>query len=133
MKGRWIMMESDYSQALASSTSSNVVSILSSVLLIAGFWFLFVKANEDGWKAVIPIYNMYTAFDIVYGNGWKCLLLLVPVLNIAVYVMFYYRLAQVFGKDTIICILTVLFSPIMLLVIAFTPDSSYRGPCDKFI
>ena len=47
--------------------------------------------------------------------------------------MFYYRLAEVFGKSKLICILTVLFSPIMLLVIAFTPDSSYRGPCDKFI
>ena len=50
MKGRWILMDYDYSQAVASSTSSNVASIMSSVLMIAGFWFLFVKANEDGWK-----------------------------------------------------------------------------------
>lgn len=126
-------MDYDYSQAVASSTSSNVASIMSSVLMIAGFWFLFVKANEDGWKAIIPFYNLYTAFDIVYGNGLKALMLLIPIFNIAVIVMFYYRLAEVFGKSKLICILTVLFSPIMLLVIAFTPDSSYRGPCDKFI
>ena len=126
-------MDYDYSQAVASSTFSNVTSIMSSVLMIAGFWFLFVKANEDGWKAIIPFYNLYTAFDIVYGNGPKAPMLLIPIFNIAVIVMFYYRLAEVFGKSKLICILTVLFSPIMLLVIAFTPDSSYRGPCDKFI
>ena len=126
-------MDYDYSQAVASSTFSNVTSIMSSVLMIAGFWFLFVKANEDGWKAIVPLYNLYTAFDIVYGNGLKALMLLIPIFNIAVIVMFYYRLAEVFGKSKLICILTVLFSPIMLLVIAFTPDSSYRGPCDKFI
>ncbi|MBR2087379.1 MAG: hypothetical protein IJ906_09640 [Oscillospiraceae bacterium] len=126
-------MDYDYSQAVASSTGSNVGSIMSTVLTIAGFWFLFVKANEDGWKAIIPFYNLYTAFDIVYGNGLKALMLLIPIFNIAVIVMFYYRLAEVFGKSKLICILTVLFSPIMLLVIAFTPDSSYRGPCDKFI
>ena len=133
MKGRWILMDYDYSQAVASSTGSNVASIMSTVLTIAGFWFLFVKANEDGWKAIVPLYNLYTAFDIVYGNGLKALLLLIPGFNIVVYIMFYFRLAQVFGKSTVFSILTVLFSPIMLLVIAFTPDSSYRGPCDKFI
>ena len=126
-------MDYDYSQAVAANSTSNISSIMATVLTIAGFWFLFVKANEDGWKAIVPLYNLYTAFDIVYGNGLKALLLLIPIFNIAVIVMFYFRLAQVFGKSTLISILTVIFSPIMLLVIAFTPDSSYRGPCDKFL
>ena len=126
-------MDYDYSQAVAANSTSNISSIMGTVLTITGFWFLFVKANEDGWKAIVPLYNLYTAFDIVYGNGLKALLLLIPIFNIAVIVMFYFRLAQVFGKSTLISILTVIFSPIMLLVIAFTPDSSYRGPCDKFL
>ena len=126
-------MEYDYGQAAAFSTGYYVIMMLMSVLSLAGYWFLFVKANEDGWKAIVPLYNLYTAFDIVYGNGLKALLLLIPGFNIVVYIMFYFRLAQVFGKSTVFSILTVLFSPIMLLVIAFTPDSSYRGPCDKFI
>ena len=126
-------MEYDYGQAVAANTGSNVITILTTVMSIAGLWFLFVKANEDGWKAIIPFYNAYTAFDIVYGNGLKALMLLVPGLQIVVGIMFSYRLAQVFGKDTIFSILTVLFSPIMMLVIAFTPDSNYQGPCDKFI
>ena len=123
----------DYSQYANHSGGSSAFSLMISIASVVAYWFLFVKANEDGWKAIVPLYNLYTAFDIVYGNGLKALLLLIPVFNIVVYIMFYFRLAQVFGKSTVFSILTVLFSPIMLLVIAFTPDSSYRGPCDKFI
>ena len=27
------------------------------VLFVAGLWCMFVKAGEEGWKAIIPIWN----------------------------------------------------------------------------
>ena len=30
-------------------------------------WKVFTKAGEEGWKAIIPIYNMY----IMYKISWK--------------------------------------------------------------
>ncbi len=37
------------------------------VLRIVGYWKLFEKAGQPGWKALIPLYADYT----LYGIGWK--------------------------------------------------------------
>ena len=124
----------DYSQYANHSGGSSAFSLMISIASVVAYWFLFVKANEDGWKAIIPFYNAYTLFDIVYGNGLKCLLLLVPFLNIALIFTFPFRLCKVFGKDEILWgVLMLLFSPIMLFVLAFSRDSEYRGPVSNFI
>ena len=123
----------DYSQAVGASASSMATSVITSVLMIAGLWFLFVKANEEGWKAIIPLYNMYTLYDIVYGNGLKALLLLVPILNIAAAIMLPFRIAKVFGKGIVFGIIGLFLLPVECLIIAFTGDSNYQGPCTNFI
>lgn len=40
------------------------------VLLIIGWWKLFTKAGEPGWKSIIPIYNVYTFCKIIGINFW---------------------------------------------------------------
>lgn len=37
------------------------------VVYVIGMWKAFAKAGEEGWKAIIPIYNMY----IMYKISWK--------------------------------------------------------------
>lgn len=37
------------------------------VLIIVGWWRLFIKAGEKGWKSIIPVYNFY----ILYKISWK--------------------------------------------------------------
>ncbi|MCR5718217.1 MAG: DUF5684 domain-containing protein [Oscillospiraceae bacterium] len=118
---------------LLSSGVSNVVSLAIGILSIVALWFLFTKAGKEGWKAIIPFLNCYEEYDIVYGNGWKCLLLLVPILNIAVSIMFSFRLAQAYGKGTGFAILTIFFPQIMMLIMAFDSNTQYVGPCDKFL
>lgn len=44
--------------------------IIFSVLLIIGWWKIFKKAGEKGWKALIPIYNFYIAMKIVGMQKW---------------------------------------------------------------
>ena len=41
-----------------------LLSIALSLFLIVSMWMIFVKADEPGWKSIIPVYNTYTLFKI---------------------------------------------------------------------
>ncbi|MGN1432752.1 MAG: hypothetical protein ACI4XI_03525 [Ruminococcus sp.] len=36
------------------------------ILQVISLWFLFKKANVAGWKSIIPIYNIYKMYQIVW-------------------------------------------------------------------
>ena len=130
-------MNYDFSQYAEQSSSggggSSVFSFLVSIATVVAWWFLFVKAGEEGWKAIIPFYDLYTIFDIVYGNGLKCLLLLVPILNVILLILFPFRLCKAYGKGAGFGVLMLLFSPIMMLYLAFDKNTTYYGPVASFI
>lgn len=54
-----------------------VISLLC-VLFVAVGWRLLAKAGEHGWKALIPVYNIYEVFRITTGRGLLCLFLFIP-------------------------------------------------------
>ena len=39
------------------------------VLIVAGWWMMFTKAGEAGWKSIIPIWNCLIVLKIV-GREW---------------------------------------------------------------
>lgn len=121
-----------YQQTSTGSTGSSVVSLAVSIIGIVAWWFLNVKAGEPGWAAIIPFYGAWVEFRIAYGSGWKCLLLLVPILNIVVYVMFSIRLAQAYGAGIGMGILCMLLPTVGYCILAFGPYT-YQGPTDKFL
>ncbi len=41
-----------------------MISLGISIFMIVIYWFLFQKANQPGWAAVIPYYNSYIVFKI---------------------------------------------------------------------
>ncbi len=114
------------------SAVSSIISLAISVLAIVAAWVLFTKAGEAGWKSIIPIYNGWTMCKIVYGQGWKIFLMLVPVLNFIFAIAYSIRIAQVYGKGIGFGILNLFFAPITTLILAFG-NSSYQGPVDSFI
>ncbi|MBQ9383684.1 MAG: hypothetical protein IJT87_05560, partial [Ruminiclostridium sp.] len=89
------------------------------VLLVIADWKIFSKAGEAGWKSLIPIYNMYILFKIVYGKGIKFLLLLVPLLGQIIGIVMCFRLAQVFGKGAGFGVGMLLLPNIFSLILAF--------------
>lgn len=109
-----------------------IISLIIGIIAIVAMWKLFSKAGRPGWAAIVPIYNAYVLFDIVYGKGIKFLLCLVPLLNIAVSIGLYVRLAQVYGKGAGFGIAMLLFPYICLPILAFG-NSEYQGPVDSFI
>ena len=112
--------------AAGNSTASSVVGIIGAVIGIIALWKIFEKAGEQGWKAIIPLYDTYTFVKILEGNGWKFLLLLIPVVNIVYAIMLLVKLAKAFGKSTGFAIGLIFLSPIFMLILAFD-GSVFRG------
>lgn len=102
--------------------------ILIAIISIISTWKLFEKAGLAGWKAIIPLYNGYCLSNIVFGNGWFFLAVLIPVPFVAgiYFVILQFRLVTVFGKGVGYGVLMVLFPGIMLPVLAFS-NAEYVG------
>ena len=112
------------------------IAILSLAVAIFGIivmWKIFKKAGKEGWIAIIPLYNVYTLFEITWGNGWYCLLLLASIIpaigwiaSAVVTIITMIKLAKAFGKDTGFTVGLVLLSLIFLAILAFD-KSTYLG------
>ena len=51
------------------------------VVYLVAAWIVYTKAGEEGWKALIPIYNVWVLLKIVGRPGWWLLLFLIPFVN----------------------------------------------------
>ena len=114
----------------ATQVGSSIGSLIAAILLIIAWWKVFEKAGEAGWKAIIPILDIYTLVKIADGNGWKFLLLCIPVVNIIYGIMLFSRLAKAFGKGTGFTLGLIFLSPIFMLILGFG-DAQYQGPQNK--
>jgi len=43
-----------------------ITEVIAAVMIAAGLWKIFVKAGDKGWKGVIPFYNSYIVFKLVW-------------------------------------------------------------------
>jgi hypothetical protein len=104
-----------------------LISLAIAVISIIGMWKMFTKAGEEGWKSIIPIYNIVVFFKVIHLDWWHILIMLfVPFASVVYGILMPYKLAKVFGKGTGFAILTVLFEPIMLPILAFG-SAQYEG------
>ena len=96
-------------------------------LLVAGWWMIFEKAGEAGWKAIIPIYNLIVLLRIVGKEWWWVLLMLIPIVNIVIWIIVALDLAKCFGRGTGFAIGLIFLPFIFVLILGFGSDT-YRGP-----
>ena len=67
---------------------------------IAGLWFVFGKAGEAPWKALVPLYNIWVWLKIC-NKGWKWIVgFLVPGINIFVFLLLVVETARVFRRTS---------------------------------
>ena len=97
------------------------------ILEIIGFWKMFEKAGEPGWKALIPIYNTYILFKIAWGNGILFLLLFVPAVNFIILIMLQFKVARAYGQGDAYAFGLIFLPFIFYLVLGFG-DAEYVGP-----
>jgi len=108
------------------STTNLIITIICALILIVALWKVFVKAGRPGWAALIPIYDVYIMIKIAGLEWWYLLLLLVPLVNIYAIFKIYIEFAHKFGKSTGFGILSVFFSGICFLILAFG-SAKYKG------
>jgi hypothetical protein len=97
------------------------------VLVVAGWWMTFTKANEDGWKAIIPFYNLYVLLKIVGREGWWLILFFIPIVNFVVWILVSIDLAKSFGQSGWFAV-GLIFLPFVFAVILGFGSATYQGP-----
>lgn len=112
------------------ATAYLVIAIIICILTIIATWKIFDKAGEKGWKSIIPIYNTYIFFKITWGNGWFFLLMLIPFVNIVIYIITLWKLAKVFDKGVGFFIGLLLLETIFTLILGFG-SAEYVGIQDN--
>ena len=109
------------------NTEASIFTIIVVAIMVVAMWKVFEKAGEEGWKAVIPFYNIYTSFKLFWGNGWFCLLLIIPVVGIIVAFINYYKMAKSFGHGFGYTLGLIVFPYIFAPILGFNKDE-YVGP-----
>lgn len=94
------------------------------VILVAG-WKLYVKAGQKGWVAIIPFLNIFGLLNIVHRPAWWFFLLLIPFVNIVVWIILMLDLAKAFGGGAGMALLLVFLTGIGYLVLGFS-SSRYQ-------
>lgn len=101
--------------------------IIVGIIQIISLWKLFEKAGEQGWKSIIPIYNIYILLKIVGKPAWWLILFFIPLVNLVFVIWTYNMLSKSFGKDEAYTVGIVLLSFIFLPLLAFG-NAQYLGP-----
>lgn len=125
-----------------------LVSVALYVLQIIGWWKIYTKAGEAGWKSLIPIYNFYILYKICWetkyfwytlaaallsgifsGIGGTICTLLGGLLSIAILVltiMQNYKLAKAFGHGGGYTV-GLIFIPWLFVLLLGFGSSEYQG------
>jgi len=96
------------------------------LIVIAGVWKTFTKADEPGWAAIIPIYNLWIMVKISKNESWWILLFFIPLANILALFKISIDLAKQFGKGTGFGVGLALLSVIFFPLLGFG-DAQYQG------
>ncbi len=100
------------------------------VLIVAAWWKIFQKAGEEGWKAIIPIWNILILLKIVGREWWWIILMLIPIVNLVIWIIVSIDLAKSFARGTGFAIGLIFLPFIFALILGFGADT-YRGPAAR--
>lgn len=118
------------------------------ILRIVGYWKVFTKAGEAGWKSIIPIYNVFVQYkftwntkffwllivlevigNLIGGNGEGILYVISIILLLAgaiIYIMQLNNLSKAFGHGVGFTIGLIFLEPIFTMILGFG-SSEYKG------
>lgn len=111
-------------------TSIYLLFFIVVILTLVSLYKIFEKTGHAGWKAFIPIYNLFIIQDIIKKPWWWILLMLIPFLGIIWSVWATYLLAKSFGKDIIFSVGLILFPYIFYPILAFG-NNTYTEPHEQ--
>jgi signal peptidase I len=93
---------------------------------------LFEKAGEQGWKALVPGLNFIVMCKLVGRSSAHAAWLLVPIVNIFIYVGLCVDMVRSFGKYGFgHSAMAVIYAPLIFFLIGNNKDDKYLGPALK--
>ena len=101
-------------------------ALLVLVIVIAGLWKTFDKANVPGWWAIIPILNLYGILKVAGRPVWWLILLLIPCIEIIIFLVVCIDVAQRFGKGMGFAIGMWILPFVFFLILGFG-SATYRS------
>ena len=130
-------------------------AIINYIVLSIGLWFIFKKAGEESWKALIPFYNIYLLSKIAWNKDWKewyiIIFFLPSIFYFFSFLLYYftdyivylgnslnsifilfmlitsYKLSKSFGQSTAFAIGILLLPWIFIPILAFSKNKQYIG------
>lgn len=93
------------------------------LLMAAGLWMVFQKAGVEGWKSLIPFYNMWELTKVAHKPRVWFILGFLPIINIILFV----PVAKNFGKSGGYAVGLGLLPVIFWPMLGFGSDQ-YQGP-----
>ena len=103
-----------------------ICEIVFVVLMVASLWKVFSKAGQPGWAAIIPIVNLYFLCKVAGRPGWWLILLLIPFVDIVIFIIVDIDIAKRFGKGAGFGIGLFLLPFIFFPILAFG-SAQYQG------
>ncbi len=103
-----------------------VITLVLIIIEIVSLWKVFTKAGKAGWQSIIPIWNIVVLLRIVGRPVWWIILMLIPIVNLIVWVVVSIDLAKSFGKGIGFGIGIFFLGFIFLPILAFG-DARYQG------
>lgn len=125
------------------STGILVFSFVIAIIIIVALCKIFQKANEPGWKAIIPFYNTYTLYKIAWERKYFWINFTLAIFSFLIYfllpqiafingifylisfvivVLLYNKLSHCFYHEAGFTIGLVVLPCIFLLILAFSND-----------
>lgn len=116
---------------IISDENTGIVFLVALLLLIGAVakWRLFVKCNQPGLAAIVPIWDIVATLRIVGRPAWHIVFLLIPVFNVYFGFRLLIEVAQSFGKrDVIDYVFVIVFNLFYLLNLGLAYNEEYQGP-----
>ena len=90
-------------------------------------WKIFEKANQPGWAAIVPIYNLVVILQIIGRPIWWIVLFFIPLVGAIAGIIVAVDLAKSFGKGVGFAVGLILLGFVFGPILAFG-DAKYQGP-----
>lgn len=110
-----------------------LIGLAIAVVQIIAMWKIYTKAGQEGWKAIIPIYNFVILFKIAGLSPWLILCYfaaVIPVIGgfvtLGMTIYLAYNLAKAFGKGGGFTVGLVLLAPVFYMILGFG-NAQYIG------
>jgi hypothetical protein len=108
-----------------------IIALHVCMISYVALWFVFQKAGEPGWKAIIPVYNILIVIKIAGKPWWYILLLLLPIVNIIIGILILHGLSKSFGKGGWYTVGLIFLRVVFLAILGFGP-AQYIGDKTRF-